>query len=120
DGSRIRGVIPYASEKGFILRRRGEASNGSELLPIHAFSQAQIWDIFAFYAEKRAEMASGKKLPVRDREEIFDEYLRLALLCDWYNDEAKAQEYVRAALDTMPSQRERLAFFFPDLKEPSE
>ena len=120
DGSRLRGVIPYASEKGFILRRRGEASNGSELLPIHAFSQAQIWDIFAFYAEKRAEMASGKKLPVRDREEIFDEYLRLALLCDWYNDEAKAQEYVRAALDTMPSQRERLAFFFPDLKEPSE
>jgi hypothetical protein len=101
DGSRIQGVIPYASEKGFILRQRGEGSNGSELVPISAFSQAQIWDIFAFYAEKRAEMASGKRLSARDREEIFHEYLRLAILCDWYNDETKAQEYVQAALDTM-------------------
>ena len=120
DGSRIQGVIPYASEKGFILRQRGEGSNGSELVPISAFSQAQIWDIFAFYAEKRAEMASGKRLSARDREEIFHEYLRLAILCDWYNDETKAQEYVQAALDTMPSKREQLAFFFPDVKEPSE
>ncbi|HOG51633.1 MAG TPA: hypothetical protein PKY10_13665, partial [Lentisphaeria bacterium] len=118
DGSRIQGAIPYASEKGFIVRQRGDRSNGSELFPIDEFSQAQIWDIFAFYAEKRAEMASGKKLSLRVREEIFDEYLRLALLCDWYNDKTKMQEYAQAALDIMPSQQERLVFF--GLKAPSE
>ncbi|MDD4097577.1 MAG: hypothetical protein PHC30_02280 [Lentisphaeria bacterium] len=111
DGTRIQGAIPFASEKGFILRRRGDLRRGSDLVTLGDLSQNQVWDIFAFYAEKRAEMQSGRKLSSRDREEIFQEYLRLALLCDWYGDTAKSREFARAARQVSPGQAEQLAYF---------
>lgn len=107
DGRSVRGSIPYVKEKSLTIRRRDSAGGGDTTMEVRfeELAWSQIWDIFAFYAEKRQEMAVGNRMSRSVAVEVFDEYLRIALLCHWYGFAAESRRYASLALAAQPGKK---------------
>jgi ribosomal protein S27E len=105
DGRSFFGSIPRANERGLTLRLREsgkEDSVQSMQLRFEDLAWSQLWDIFAFYAEKRREMAPNKRRERAALVDVFDDYLRLALLCDWYGFPEDSRHYAGLAYAAQP------------------
>lgn len=109
-GKTVLGCIPYAPKDGIILIRpsNGGDSNKYKFADLEI---AQILDIFLFYAEKREEMAAGKILRRDVKDGLFDAYMELALLADWYEKPENIVKYTDLALKFRPSRRTELQRF---------
>lgn len=105
DGRSYLGAIPRANEKGLTIRRRDLAVADTEDSMQVGFADLawpQIWDIFAFYAEKRLDMAINKRQERAASRDSFDNYLQLALLCDWYGFPEDSRRYAGMAVAAQP------------------
>lgn len=105
DGRSYPGTIPRANEKGLTIRRRDLAEADAEDSMQVGFADLawpQIWDIFAFYAEKRLDMAVNKRQERAAERDSFDNYLQLALLCDWYGFPEDSRRYAGMAVAAQP------------------
>lgn len=105
NGRSYLGAIPRANEKGLTVRRRDHAAgdgDNSMQVGFEDLAWPQLWDIFAFYAEKRQDMASNKRQERAAAVDVFDDYLRLALLCDWYGFAEDSRRYAALAVAAQP------------------
>jgi hypothetical protein len=105
DGRSYLGAIPRANEKGLTIRRRDLAETDTEASMQVGFADLawpQLWDIFAFYAEKRLDMAVNKRQERIAARDSFDNYLQLALLCDWYGFPEDSRRYAGMAVAAQP------------------
>jgi hypothetical protein len=99
DGKVIYGSV-YGSEKELVVRpERGNYRklDWNEL----AFLQYPVF--FEFYIQQRMERSDPSVSPkistVAQKREVGGDYLRLALLCDWYGVPDAAHKYARLAVE---------------------
>ncbi len=116
DGSVIKGIIPYAPNKENLVTVRRPNDQDAVKIPFASLEFLQMVDILKFYAEKREEMALGK-LNRLMKGEIFNIYLRAALLCDWYEKPEEAKNCIALALKYRPHGKEEILKFGLPLPE---
>ena len=122
DGSVIKGIIPYAPNKENLVTIRRPNDQDAVKVPFAKLDFMQVIDMFQFYAEKREEMALGK-LNRLIKTEIYNIYLRTALLCDWYEKPEEAKKYAALALKYRPHNEEEILKFglpLPEAKNAAE
>ena len=105
NGKVIRGIIPRAPNNDNQITIRQPGNKDAAKVAFSDLDFMQIMDIFQFYAEKREEMALGK-LTKSIKTEIYAIYLRMALLCDWYNHPEEARKFAGMGLKYRPSMRD--------------
>ncbi|MBR4673109.1 MAG: protein kinase [Victivallales bacterium] len=110
DGSVIKGIIPYAPNKENLVTIRRPNDQDAVKIPFASLEFLQMMDILKFYAEKREEMALGK-LNRLMKGEIYNIYLRTALLCDWYEKPEEAKKCIALALKYRPQNKKEILKF---------
>ncbi|OPZ25376.1 MAG: Serine/threonine-protein kinase PknB [Lentisphaerae bacterium ADurb.BinA184] len=94
NGGVVRGVAPYANERGISVRVKG---GGAELVKIGwaDLSFEQYLAMFQFYVNQRlglSGVASGEGR-IEGGHDAARDYLLMAVLCDWYGYPERARDY---------------------------
>ncbi|MBQ6471340.1 MAG: hypothetical protein IJJ33_05110, partial [Victivallales bacterium] len=109
NGKDLRGSIPFPPRNGKI-RIRPDKGDTVEV-NFADLTLNQILDILHFYAEKRVEMAQGRRVTTAMKSDFYYAYLQLALVCDWYEKPDMARKFARKAYSYRPDRRGELKSF---------
>jgi len=110
NGKSIKGVIPYAPKDGAFTVRPPNGGDSARI-KLADVDFMQLMDMFQYYAEKREEMSTSKRLPAEVKDEIYNAYFNMALLCDWYGKAEEVPKYSALALKYQPGKRSELQRF---------
>ena len=104
NGDKVAGSVPFANEQQLVVRLA--ASGQLEKVGWDQIAVRQICRFMEFYIQKRVDMkssvpASSKQAKPVGKQTGMD-YLRLALICDWYGLERQAAAYSRIAVERNP------------------
>ena len=97
DGRRIQGSITVFSNAQTLKIRLKNSKKGSLAeLKCNELSQEEFFKIAHSYVRRQADSLMGHKIiPATRLNEIFDEYLYLILLADWYQKDDLLRQYCR-------------------------
>ena len=109
NGKTLRGSIPFPPRNGKI-RIRPDKGDTIEV-KFSDLTMNQILDILQFYAEKRVEMAEGRRVTTAMKSDFYYAYLQLALVCDWYEKPDLARKFAKKAYRYRPDRRGELKSF---------
>jgi hypothetical protein len=118
DGRTLQGSVPYCNDKEIAVRLRGRRSK-LRRLSWDELAFSQFVDFFEFYIQTRCDQGGkggSAALTPEQKREIGDDCIRLALLCDWYGDQAGRDRNARRALRFVPEKRALLKRLLPGME----
>lgn len=110
DGKEIKGCVSMANENVICVRPRDAKKSLS--CKWEDFGIEQYIRFFTFYAEQRLSASGGEVSEENSIEFAAEDYLLLALLCDWLGHYEKAYEYAKKTLEICPSYKNEIREMF--------